>query len=81
MDDDKKRYVQQVLGSFLYYARAINLTIQQPLNATIEEQSNPTEKTLERVSQLLDYMATNPDTVIRFYAPDMILNVHSDASY
>ena len=26
-------------------------------------------------------MATNPDTVICFYVSDMILNVHSDASY
>ena len=40
-----------------------------------------TEKTLERVNQFLDYMATHPYTVIRVYASDMILNVHSDASY
>ena len=39
------------------------------------------KRTLERIQQLLDYMATNPNTVIRFYASDMILNLHSDASY
>lgn len=73
--------MQQVLGIFLYYVRAVDLTIQQALNAIAEEQSNPAEKTLERVQQFLDYMATHPDTVINFYASDMILNVHSDASY
>ena len=36
---------------------------------------------MARVAQFLDYMATNPDAVIRFYASGMILNVHSDASY
>ena len=36
---------------------------------------------MQRVRQLLDYMHTNPNAIIRFYASDMILNVHSDASY
>jgi hypothetical protein len=29
----------------------------------------------------LDYLATHPDATIRFYASDMILHIHSDASY
>ncbi len=36
---------------------------------------------MEKVKQLLDYLTTYPDTRIRFKASDMILNVHSDASY
>ena len=36
---------------------------------------------MKRANQLLDYMYYNSDTVIRFYASDMILNVHSDAAY
>ena len=76
-----KKYVQQVVGKFQYYVRAVDLTIQQALSAIAEEQSKPTERTLERVKQFLGYMATHPDTVICFYASDMILNVHSDASY
>ena len=34
-----------------------------------------------RVYQLLDYMATHPKAIIRFHTFDMILNIHSDASY
>ena len=32
-------------------------------------------------NHLLDYLATYPDATMRFYASDMILNIHSDASY
>jgi hypothetical protein len=50
------------------------------LNAIANKQSCPTEMTKERVLQFLDYMATHPDAIVRFKS-DMILNVHSDASY
>ena len=79
--EEEKKYIQRVLGSFLYYARAIDLTILHALSAIASEQAKPTKKTLTRVQQLLDYMATNPNAVVRFYASDMILNLHSDASY
>ena len=36
---------------------------------------------MERVNHFLIYMATHPDARIRYYASDMVLNVHSDASY
>jgi hypothetical protein len=32
-------------------------------------------------NQMLDYLATHPDTTIRYRASDMILHIHSDASY
>ena len=51
VDGEKKKYVQQVLGSFQYYARAVDPTIQQALSAIAEEESKPTERTLERVKQ------------------------------
>ena len=79
--EKEKKYVQQVLGSFLFYARAIDMTILHSLSAIASEQSKPTQKTLERIKQLLDYMATHPDAIVRFYASDMVLNLHSDASY
>jgi hypothetical protein len=30
---------------------------------------------------MLDYLATHPDATIRYYASDMVLHIHSDASY
>lgn len=75
------KFVQQVVGSFLYFGRAVDNTILMALNAIANEQANPTERTRERVLHLLDYLATHPHAIIRFYASDMILDVHSDASY
>ncbi len=51
------------------------------LSAIAAQQSAPTEETLARVNQFLDYMWTRPDAKIRYRGSDMILNVHSDASY
>ena len=36
---------------------------------------------MKPVQQLLDYLHSNPNSVTRFRSSDMILNVHSDASY
>ena len=70
-----------MVGSFLFYARAVDLTILLALSDIAGQQENPTERTMQRVHQLLDYMHTHPDAIIRYRASDMILNVHSDASY
>jgi hypothetical protein len=70
-----------VIGSILYYARAVNLTVLMALSTIASEQAKGTESTMEKTKQLLDYLATHPDATIRFHASDMILNIHSDASY
>ena len=79
LGDSDKKYVQQVLGSFLYYARAIDMTILLALNDIATQQAKPTESTMKRVRQLLDYMAMHPKAIIRFRTSNMILNIHSDA--
>lgn len=76
-----KKIIQQVVGRFLYYVQALDMTILTSLNAIASEHVKPMERTTTRVHQLLDYMGTHPTAVIRFRASDMILNVHSDASY
>jgi hypothetical protein len=81
LDAAGKRHTQQIVGSFLYYAQAVDPTILMALSAIATQQSGPTEETLDRVNQFLDYMWTHPDAKIRYRASDMILNVHSDASY
>jgi hypothetical protein len=75
------RKVQQVVGALLFYARAVDNTLLPALSTIASEQTQATELTLQRCHQLLDYCATNPDAKVRFRASDMILNIHSDASY
>jgi hypothetical protein len=52
-----------------------------PLNDIATEQTKATEKTQAATNQLLDYLATHTDATIRYHAFDMILHIHSDASY
>jgi hypothetical protein len=78
---EKHKRVQKIVGSFLYYGRAVNLTILKTLNSLARQQSKPTTTTLANTNHLLDYLATHPDTIIRYYPSDMLLQVHSGASY
>jgi hypothetical protein len=73
--------IQKVTGSILYYARAVDPTVLMPLNDIAREQTKVTEKTQADTNQLLDYLATQPDATIRYHSSDMILHIHSDASY
>jgi hypothetical protein len=73
--------IQKITGSVLYYARAVDPTVLMPLNDIATEQTKGTEKTQATTNQMLDYLATHPDATIRYHASDMILNIHSDASY
>jgi hypothetical protein len=52
-----------------------------PLNDIAMEQTKATDKTQAAINQLLDYLATHPDDTIRYHASEMILPIHSDASY
>jgi hypothetical protein len=52
-----------------------------PLNDIATKQTKATEKTQAATNQMLDYLAAHPDATVRFHASDMILHIHSDASY
>jgi hypothetical protein len=52
-----------------------------PINVLASEQSNVTEVTADKVIKLLNYCNTHPETKICYHASDMILHIHSDASY
>ena len=80
---DKKETtkVQSIVGSLLYYSRAIDSTMLPALNEVSISQSSPTKKVLEKCYRLLDYASTYPDTQIRYFASDMVLWAESDAAY
>ena len=81
LDEKGKKRIQQIVGSFQYYARATDTTIPVALSEIATQQSKATKSTEARVQQFLDYMSTHPEAKIRYWASDMVLNVHSDASY
>ncbi len=57
------------------------MTVLMALSTIASEQTKGTERTLEKAYQVLDYLATHPNAVVRFRASEMIMNIHSDASY
>ena len=60
----QKREIQQILGTLLYYGRAVDPTLAVTLSALAAEQSNGTETTAKAVTKLLNYCATHPDAAI-----------------
>jgi hypothetical protein len=81
LDAAGKKHIQQIFGSFLYYAPMVDPTILMVLSAIATQHGAPSEETLIHVNQFLDYMWTHPNAKIRYRASDMIINVHSDAPY
>jgi hypothetical protein len=56
------------------------MTVLMVLSTIAVDQMKATKRTMEQCMQLLDYLAHNAGTKVRFHASDMILNIHSDAS-
>jgi hypothetical protein len=77
---DKLR-ILEVLGTLLFYARAIDSTLLTAIGELATEQSAGTKTTMTKLAQLLNYCASHPEATVRFTASDMILAVESDASY
>jgi hypothetical protein len=75
------KQIQQIVGSILYYAHGVNMTVLMALSSIEVEQTQATGKTMERCIQLLDYLASNSKVKMRFHASDMIMNIHLDALY
>jgi hypothetical protein len=81
LSDKDVNKLQQLTGALLYYARAVYQKLIMPINVLASEQSNATEVTADKVIKLLNYCNTHPETKNRYHASDMILHIHSDASY
>ncbi len=78
--DDVKQ-IQHIVGSILYHAWVMDITVLMALSSIAIKQTNRTTNTMEKAKYLLHYLATNPITTIWYRTSDMIMNVHSDTSY
>jgi hypothetical protein len=81
LSKEDKKYVQEVVGMLLYYARCVDSTMLTALGSIAPHQANPTKNTMITVKQFLDYAFTHPDAIVTYQASDMVLAAHSDASY
>ena len=81
LDNKGKTRVQSIIGSLFYYTQALDPTFLTALNEISAEQAEPTQNTMKKTNQLLDYAATYPHTKLRYYASDMVLHIELDAAY
>jgi hypothetical protein len=81
LDAPAKKLVQEIIGTFLFYARAIDNTMLKPLGTLSSQQSQPTEMTMNAIVKFLNYAATHPNAELKCTASDMILWIDLDASY
>ncbi len=81
LSPDAIKCVQDIVGTLLYYGGAVDSTLLATLSSIAARQTNDTTAVVEACQQLLDYIATHPNAGIQYKACDMILAVHTDASY
>jgi hypothetical protein len=81
LDNKAKWFIQQVCGKFLFFSRAVDSTLLCPISAIASQSSKPTEDTMQQTLQLLDYLATQEGAVLSYHVSNMVLAVHSNASY
>ena len=65
----------------MYYAQAVNSTMLMALNTITMGQAAPMKTMIKNTEQFLDNASTNKEATITHQASNMILAVHSNASY
>ncbi len=81
LDAPRKHRVQEIVGSLLYYPRAVDNKLLVALSAIASRQAQATVATEQAVHHLLDYVATYPNNGIVYWASKMILCAHADAGH
>ncbi len=83
LSKSKIKHVKDIVGTLLYCARAVNPTLlaAPALSAITTQQINGTWAVADACHQLLNYVATHPSAGLCYQSCDMILAVHTDASY
>ena len=73
--------LQIIVGSLLYYARAVDATMLPAVCALASRQSNPTAATMLAAERLLGYASSHQNNTLVLRASSMLLRIHSDGSY
>ena len=81
LSHDSHKLIQQVVGTFLYYAHAVDPTTLTALSDITPQQSQATANTASALAKSLNYSASHPNAIIMYQAFDMILKIHSDSLY
>jgi hypothetical protein len=78
---DRIKRIQEIVGVFLFYARAVDPTMITSINKIGSVQAKPTVAVEQAADRFLQYAATWPNAQVVYHASDMHLICHSDASH
>ena len=81
LSEKEIKRIQDIIGTLLYYKHAVDPTLLAALSTIASRQAHGTKALQTACHQLLDYVATHPNTGICFHASNMILAIHTDTSY
>ncbi len=81
LSKENKTHVQEVIGTFLYYARCVDSSMLSALGTLTTQQATTTKNTMKKIKQFLNYASTNPNAVITYHASNMVIAWHSNAWY
>ena len=82
VDKKAKRFIQQeVCRKFLFMGHTVDSMLLCPISAIALQSLKPTEDTLDQTYSLLDYLVTQEEAILSYNTSNMVLAVHSNASY
>jgi hypothetical protein len=73
--------LQQITRKSLYYSQAVDPTMNIMLSTTALQQTKATEQTKKDADKFLNYCSLHLSATMCYHASNMILKLHSDASY
>ena len=81
LSPERKKRIEEIVGVFLYYARALDCTMLHKVGQLGSEQAKPTENLEKAAEYFMQYAATWPDATIVYRASEMVLHAQGDGSY
>jgi hypothetical protein len=81
LSKERIKCMQDIVGTLLYYGCTVDPTILPAISTIASHQAQVTETVADACHQLLDYITTHPNAGICNLANDMILAIHTNASY
>jgi len=81
LTDAELKEMQEIVGVFLFYSRAVDPTMLTAINKIASRQSKPTSLIKQEIERFLQYANKWPDATMRIRASNMKLVCHSDGSY
>ncbi len=80
LSPEQKKEIQAIVGTILYYARAVDPALLPIANEIASQQAAPTRAVLKAANRVLSYCAAHLNNAIIYHSCDMILHRLADAS-